>query len=355
MVAVCVVLVAAFVATGFVNSAYRREKGSLATLHFDQGQVLRGRGDLAGAAEEFRDALLFSPDSTAYRLSLATVLLDAGKLTEAQSHLDQLQQEDPTNGVINLMLARIAARRHDTRAAIEGYQRAVYEYWPTSEYGRRRQARWELIGLLSATGKRDELIGELLQLYANLPPDPAQRRKVGFLLLNNGAGSEAVPIFRDLLKASPQDAEAHRGLGEAYFSSGDYVQARHEFQRALRSDPHDKASAQQLELTNEVIDLDPALPSISSAERLRRSQNFLSRVIKDLRRCQEGKSMEAPLEPRLQAAQQALTPGKGLKIDDAAIHMQEVAQELWRDKGAFCGQGRVVDRALEAVAPRVSQ
>lgn len=285
LVLVSIALTVAFLVTGFASSAYRREKRMMADRHYAQGQKLAARGDLSAAAEEYREALLFAPDSTEYRLALATILIDAGRLAEAQSHIEELLQENPTNGVINLLRARLALKRNRLNLATQYYQRAVYEYWPASELAKRRQARWELVDLLARTGQRNALIAELFQLYSEGPQTPQEKAKIGALLLNNGATSEAMQVFRDLAKQSPNDPAAHIGLAQVYFAQGDFVSARHEYQRAARLDPHNHDISDSLALTNEIIDMDPDLMSISLAERFRRSQNLLSRVLKDLRQC----------------------------------------------------------------------
>ena len=354
-IVVCVVLVFSFIATGFISSEYRRGKAALGSTHFQAGQLLAAHGDLEGAAEEYRKALLFSPDSTMYRLSLGEALVDAGQLNEAESHLEQLLQEDPTNGRINLMLARVAAKRGNRDDAIESYQRAVYEFWPANELAERRQARWELIGLLSKTDRRSELIGELLQLYGNLPSgDNAQKLRVGDALLNYGASSEAGPVFRDLLKSTPQDPAVHRGLAEVYFNAGDYVQARHEFQKALRGSQQDTDAGNRLELTNEIIDLDPALPSITALERLRRSENLLGQAIKDLSKCRNVETDDG-LKGRLRQAGQGVARKPLEESEDAALRMQSMTQQLWKDKTQFCKPAELSDRAVDIVLQRVGQ
>jgi hypothetical protein len=70
-VLVCAALVAAIVVTGFASSAYKRERVRLGQLHYQQGRELAARGDLGEGIEEYRRALLFSPDLTEYRLALA--------------------------------------------------------------------------------------------------------------------------------------------------------------------------------------------------------------------------------------------------------------------------------------------
>jgi len=352
---VCAALICAFAGTGFVTSAYEGERTKLGDRHFRSGQKLTGVNDLTGAAEEFRKALLFSPDMRDYRLALATALVSDGKLEEAQSHLEQLSEEDPTNGRINLLLARVARQEHHPSLAIESYQRAVYEYWPPDELSTRREARWELIDLLEQTGRnRDQLVGELLQLYANLPPQSSQRMKVGAALLRNGADSEAAHVFRDVLKDKASGSEqmgAHLGLARVWFRAGDYIEARHEYQRILRGNAKDAEVISALQLTNDIIDISPQLPNISANERLHRSQSLLNRVEADIQHCAGTVDAQSPLAIRLHEIEQ-MEAQRLTDKDDAAARLQLAAQQLWKDRASFCG-ARVNDAAIEAVLPRL--
>lgn len=336
-------LVGALVCAGFASSFYRRERQSLGEAHYEKGQSLIAKGHISEAAEEYRQALLFSPDKTAYRLSLVNDLIDAGRLDEAQAHAEQLLEDDPTNGKLNMVLAQVAVRRHQTQQAIDDYERAVYEYWPAAEAGQRRQARWELVSLLGQVGRRNEAVGELMQLYANAPSDPKIEAKVGILLLNYGATSEALRVFHDLVRDSPQDASAYKGLAEAYFAAGDYLSARHEYQRGARIQPKNPQIASELALTNSVIDLDPALPGITSAERLRRSGNLLRRVLADLGAC----PVNGDLQTRLDSAAELLSERPSTD-SDVGLEMQNASQQLWKDRALFCPKTTVADHAVEA-------
>lgn len=336
-------LVAALIFAGFVTSFYRQERNSYGQMHYDRGQALRAKGQPGEAAEEFRQALLFSPDKTEYRVSLGAALIAAGRLNEAQAHLEQLLQDDPTNGRLNVMLAEVAARRHRTQQAIDYYHRAVYEYWPTNQAADRRSARWELIGLLGQVGRRNEAVGELMQLYANAPADPKIRAKVGFLLLGYGAASEASQVFRDLARDMPQDPQAHKGLAEVYFAMGDFLSARHEYQRAARLAPKDSQIAEELGLTNSVVEVDPGLPDITSQERFRRSRNLLRRVLADLGGC----AVNGDLAERLQGARKLLDSKQSIG-EDVSLQLQNMSQQLWNDRASFCPQTPISDRALEA-------
>ncbi len=334
--------------TGFISSAYQREKQSLGEQHYVLGQQLERKGDLPAAVEEYRKALLFSPDKPEYRISFAAALIHSGRLDEAESHLDQLLQEDPTNGILNLMQARLATRRSSVPKAIDYYQRAVYEYWPASRAYERREARWELIGLLERAGRREEAVGELMAMYANAPSDSQLKTKIGFELLDNGATSEAMGVFRDLTRASNHDSQAHRGLAEAYFASGEFVSARHEYERALHYNPKDRNSSDALSFTNDVIDLDPELSGLLSAERFRRSQNLLRRVLTDLEKC----SVPEGSKERIEAATKLLqSPPKN--DPDLALEIQQTAKQLWTARSQVCGATPTDDNVLATVFERI--
>lgn len=343
----------ALVLTGFLSSAYKRERLARAQAHFNHGEALTRSGDLKGAVEEYRKALLFSPDEQTYRLSLAVDLVNMGNLDEARSHLEELLQDEPTNGLVNLMLARVALKENKQKDAVDFYQRAVYGYWPHERIPERHQARWELVALLEKEGRRNELIGELLQLYANAPPnDEKEKARIGFLLLNYGAVSDALNVFRELARDAPRYVESHHGLGQAYLDSGDFLSARRELQRAIHIDANDQDSFRLLAFTNSVIDIDPVVPRLPAAERSRRSRELLNRVLSHLETCSEGATISSQLRQRLDAAQKLLA-SKQQPDDDLNLQLQDTAQALWNDQNQFCGDNTIDDKVLTAVLSRI--
>ncbi|HEX7363406.1 MAG TPA: tetratricopeptide repeat protein [Bryobacteraceae bacterium] len=350
--AVLLLLVCSFVGAGFVSSAYRGKRASLGEHHYMWGQWNFSHGHPDMAVSDFRKALLYLPDNLQYRLSLSQALLAVGNLNEAHSRLVQLAEEYPTNGLINLMLARVDRRQKHPLEALQYYQRAVYEYWPKPELPQRRKARWELVSLLGQLGDHNSEIAELMQLYASAPKDPEERSKIGFLLLKNGAASEALRVFQALRHASPHDSNAYRGLGQIAFDSGNYDHARRNFERAVRLDPKDAESLQALNLTNTVVDLDPALPRISGAERRRRSKNLLNRVLSEIEECAEGRQIPATIVPTIASATQLLSVQR-LPKGDVTLQREDVAQQLWKVRAQLCGGPAVQDQAVEIVLQRI--
>jgi tetratricopeptide (TPR) repeat protein len=353
-VLVSLLLAASFALAAFVSAAYKRDRQALGERHDRWGLWFQAHGEEARAIDEFRKALLFLPDNTQYRLSLAAALLSAGRLSEASGHLEQLVLEHPTDGVINLMLARVYLQENRTQAALQYYQRAVYGYWPASQLAERRQARWELVDALQKLGDRNSVIAELMQLYSNAPKNPAERAKIAFLLLQNGAVSEAAPIFHQLVHSWPHDAEAWRGLGQIAFTYGDYEAARRDFERAVHLNPSDEASSGALKLTNTVIRLDPGLPRITAAERLRRSGNLLNRVLDDIEQCSEGDQLSPLITQHVANAARLLSAKPGPE-GGLAIAREDAAGQLWNERSSICPQNPPSDEIVSTVLARLGQ
>lgn len=347
-----VVLVTAFIVTGFLSSSYTRARELRGREHYERGQALASSGQVQAAAEEYRKALLFMPDDTEYRISLCVALVELGKLDEAESHLQELVQEDPTDGVVNVMLARVAVKRKRPAQAIEYFQRAVYGYWPRERLPARYAARWELVSLLERQNRRTELTGELLQLYANTTGGPKEKSKIGFLLLKYGAVSDAMNVFREVTRQSPRAAEAFYGMGQAYFDEGDYVEARREYQRAARLEPPNSQYAQQLAFVTSVVDLDPFLPRLRAAERLRKSRALLNRVISDLEACGSQTGTASPANSITGAKKLAASSSND--PDQLSDTLQNTTAQLWNNRHTFCGAKAAPDQVVETVLARMT-
>jgi tetratricopeptide (TPR) repeat protein len=352
-ISVSFVLVVAFVVTGFLTASYKNARKSQGREHYERGQALASSGNVQGAAEEYRKALLFMPDEPDYRISLCVALVELGKLDEAESHLQQLLQDDPTDGLVNVMLARVAERRNKPAQAIDYFQRAVYGHWPREKLSSRHAARWELVSLLESQNRRTELVGELLQLYANSGGDLKEKTKIGFLLLQYGAVSDAANIFRELARDNPRFAEAFYGLGQAYFNEGDYPAARREFQRAARIEPSYRQNAQQLALVNSIIDLDPFQPRITATERLRKSRALLDRVIRNLEECATNSATTPPPAPPVADAKK-LETARSSDPDQLSEQLQNTAEQLWKNRNAYCPGRARPDPVVENVLARMA-
>ncbi len=143
--------------------------------------------------------------------------------------------------------------------------------------------------------------------------------------------------------------EAHHGLGQAYLDSGDFVAARHEFQRAIHLDPNDRENVQLLvlcKLGHRTRPSDsPAIVLGAISPKSRSSESCDCHIWRSARR---RKLWRHTVNQRLDAARKLLS-GKAHRDDDFNLQLQDMAGSLWNDQGQFCGNTKLTDKAVTAV------
>ena len=148
-------------------------------------------GNVQGAAEQYRKALLFMPDEPDYPDLVVVALVELRELDEAESHLQELLQGDPTDGLVNVMLARVAERRRETGPGDRIFSARSIRTLASRKIIFKTCGAWELVSLRKRRTGGTELVGELLQLYANTGADAKEKSKIGFLLLQVRSVSDA--------------------------------------------------------------------------------------------------------------------------------------------------------------------
>ena len=151
------------------------------------------------------------------RLRLAQALAAAGRDAEARAHLLTLREGTPGDGLINLELARLAARDADVPHAAQYYRDAIEGAWDRAPDTRRREARLELADLLVRHGPPAAAEGELIALAADLPPDPGLHVRVGDLLMEAQQVRRAFDVYTAALRLDPASVRAAQGAGESAF------------------------------------------------------------------------------------------------------------------------------------------
>jgi len=333
-VATALVLLMAF--TAAFNGAYRRTRLSRAEARFRQGVELASAGHNADAAEDFREALLYEHDNPRYRFALAQALVELKRWNEAESYLFELRAADPTNGPLNLMLARIAESDGRKAEAIDDYHRAIYGYWPERAEENRTSTRLELIGILDQQGQSNAALAELLSLADEVPDtDTATRQKVAEMLLAHGSPQHAAEIYRALVAAHPHDATARQGLGETEFASGNFAEALTAFHAAARYGTMTPELLRRIALLNSILALDPSQLRLGTRQRMERSRELLARAQAAAARC-------SALPP-------AAEPPKGAD----APQLIALAQTIWKARMAACPQQPDPDQPLAILMKRM--
>ena len=351
LVGLCIVI-------GFLTHFYRVESRAKAQEFFQEGNKLAQGGQDQEAIEKYRNALSIS-HSSEHRLALALLLIKVGNLDEASIYLQELLKDNPTSGIVNVGLARVAAAQGRTQEAVNYYHRGIFGTWPAQSEDSRIQAWFELVDVLAKSGAKKQASTELQALLDRVPNDLEAKKRIGRLLLENGAPKESADVFRDILHQQRRDAAPYAGLGEAEFAQGDYFAAQEAFGNALRLNPADERSRDRLKLCEQIVATDPTIRGLNSAERYRRSERLVEETLGVLEQCMASHGDAATADSvreLLDSAHQSIARRQRPPFyADAAERNNSLAEQLWTTREKVCGAASGANEPLERVLSHISR
>jgi tetratricopeptide (TPR) repeat protein len=331
---------ALFAVTTVLTRAYHAREEELAVSWADSGERALAARRPDEAAADFRNALAWSRNNPAYQLRLAQALLAAGRGDEAEAYLLTLRQREPGHGLVNLELARLAARAGRVGEAHNYYHDAIYGVWEVDAPVWRRGARLELVEFLLDRGETAEAGAELRPLADDLPEEAAAHVEVGRLFLRAGDAQRALERFREALRLEPRQAEALRGAAEAAFALGRYPAVVEYGERALRPAGQPADLAALVETARQVLALDPARARLSGAERARRVLRVFDVAAAEAERC--AAKGAAPGVADLSRRARELRPSLGAAALQRDVELRErafdLALEAMRQAAQACGE-----------------
>jgi tetratricopeptide (TPR) repeat protein len=178
--------------------------------------------------EHLRSAIRLTSDNERARVTLADVLADDRRLTEAERELMQAVERGQRSGRIHYQLAQLYERQSLLPQAARSFQES--------------EAFGPIVG-------RD-------QFY----------RLLGSLRVNQADFDGAVAAYTHRIDANPNSAEAHRQLGEIYFLQGRHEEALTEFLVSTWLDPRDaKAHAAVGQVQVRLLNYADAAPALERA------------------------------------------------------------------------------------------
>lgn len=321
-----------------------------------EGQRLVQQGRDADAIDKFRSALSVSRGNQEAQLGLAGALLAVGRLTDAETLLQEMLQRSATDGAANLTMARVMVKEGRSVEATSYYHQSIYGRWKQDAQANRVKVRFELIDVLVRQNADREVLAELLPLQDEAPDDIQTRKRIARLYLSAGSPSRALDLFKEILRQQPQDFDAYAGLGEAEFARGNYRTARTDFKAVLRLNPADEEIRKRLGVCETVLALDPTQRGLSSVDRYQRSLKLLELAADAMNRCVE----TPPPETARDLAEKA---GKDLKRRVGSSRQEEVtetnlelADQLWQARQKQCKQAPAeADEPLALVIARLAQ
>ena len=205
------------------------------SAHLDRGWDLAQRGDAPGAEACARRALELDPDAPEVHNLLGYTAALAGEADEALEHYRQAIALDENYFEAMLNAAEVLLSMESWDDAVRHCDEA-YELTETDE----ERLDCLLLKVDAQLGKGDDE-GALRTLRA-APDGPYENGghsfSVGRALYELGKSDEALPLFKEAVKAEPDHADAHYHLGLVAEEQGDLAAATFHFLRVRALDAH---------------------------------------------------------------------------------------------------------------------
>jgi tetratricopeptide (TPR) repeat protein len=272
----------------FVNrlvNRFREQEKALARRLYAQAEIEQKSGRAGQAIEDFRVALSYDRDNFQYQLTLARALRDNGQQSEARDYLMSLWERTPESALVNLALARLAAREKSTDEALHYYHNAIYGKWESNAESNRRNVQFEMVEFLLRQNVLPQAQAELIILSTTLPAESNLHLRVAQLFRSAQDYERALEQYKLVLEHDRENEAALAGAGEASFQLKRYSSAAEYLGHAVKLNPGDKEVVSLYQISRQILQLNPFARRISGAERRRRVRLVFDRSGGRLNRC----------------------------------------------------------------------
>ena len=342
------IIIAGFSFTRMVVDWFNNRQDELASDWYQRGVAALNAHRPEQAVEDFETALVYAKqDDDEYRVRLAESLLAAGRPNEARSRLLSLLEEHPTDSMVNLKLARIAAGKGELQDAIRYYHGAIDGIWSPGKTPavERLNTRFELLEVLAANHQNEPRRQSWQRLLPELPPSANAHARLGQIYLKLGDAHRALAEFQHARQLDHNFAAAYAGAGEVALQAGDYAAAIRYLTDAVRLDDQDANSRTLLTRAEQLLAADPFSPGVNAAERARRTLAAYEAAVKRLDECVRSRAKAA-------AGSRSRTTTPEAQADaDKLAQLQSWAEQLRRyaTEGRLRGRDDVVENMMRFV------
>jgi tetratricopeptide (TPR) repeat protein len=322
-----------FAITLFLFRSFTSHREELAERWSARGQAAISAGQPEQAVTALRTALSYAPGNRTYELLLAQALGDAGHIEESYNYFLGLWETQPGDGFINLRLARLAAAKKDTQAAINYYRASIYGTWEGDGPERRRDVRLELARYLISQHNLSSARTELLVAGGNAPDDANLALTLAQLLEQAGAPRDALKYYQKVLAREPDNPTALEDAGRLQYYFGNFEDAHRLLEQAVHE--HALAGSSQTALLAEttamlsesaqIVALAP-LKKLLPAERVARILNARDFAKKRFEACKAQASVADELPSPLQTLGERWI-GKEASVSRAALLNDSTEQD----------------------------
>ncbi len=196
------------------------------------GKGLLRNGDLTGAVDQLRAAILADPSLVEAHHHLATALRKLGEKDEAATEFDKaekLRESQHSSIAANIQLSQVNSKLEagDTDGAISLLHQVI------DAKPRWADARITLGRILLMRGDASGASEQFAEAVRLAPDDFDAVYGLAYLEARKGSTREAIPLFVRSTELRPSSGEAHYNLGSAYLMEGNFTSAAKEFRQAV--------------------------------------------------------------------------------------------------------------------------
>jgi tetratricopeptide (TPR) repeat protein len=247
------VTVVLFLITFFLFRSFVSHRQELAQRWSARGQASLTAGHPDQAIVALRTALSYAPGQRNYELLLAQALGDAGHTEESYNYFLGLWETEPGNGLINLSLAHLAAKKNDAQSAINYYRASIYGTWEGDGTIRRREVRLELSRYLLSRHDLSSARTELLIAGGNAPDDAALALTLAPLLEQANAPRDALNYYQKVLTQEPKNETALQAAAHLEYESGHFDEAHRLMEQAIHEQETANSTQEPISSVDNVI------------------------------------------------------------------------------------------------------
>jgi Flp pilus assembly protein TadD len=207
--------------------------------HYNLGLILADQGDLTGARREMAKAISLLPGQPKPWLELGRILSRGGELQAAFDAVSWAARLSPSDPAIRSELSSL-----QNEAASRGVPNHLSAVAQPPQAGSLSDTAKDHFVFATELGTEGDYLGAIGELLRSLSLDPSfadARRQLAHDYEKLGDTDHAVFEYRKLLDVAPENVEGHVALGELLLNRGDAKEAAEEFKAALRYKPHSPA------------------------------------------------------------------------------------------------------------------
>ena len=254
--------------------------GNIAAPRLKLAEVLLEQGRLDEAEKNFSAVLEFDPDNPRAELGLGRAAYLRGNWKESLEHLKRSEEGAPGVRPTHALLAEVYQRLGNTKTAEQQLRRVAETsddlVWPdpylepVERLKTGVQARVNLAGSLMLQGRAREAIGLVEETVRSRPDSHVAHLAYGRLLLKTSASAAAEAEFREAARLRPDDAVTQAELASALKREGKFREAADCYRKVVQLKPSHALAYYSLGLClDQLGDLPGAIQALQKAVKYR--------------------------------------------------------------------------------------